>query len=319
MLFKVRVGVVSALVLIQIGLVFGCGSWDILVRINKLSKSTLNQITEHVYWFSPDETTDRPTLGAIVGKRATLVVDAGNSPAHAQLFLNELAKIEIASPSYLVLTHWHWDHLFGVDAFNALICASQETKRVVEEMAAWDWSDAALDKRVKAGIEIEFCRDMIKKEMPDRTSLRLKIPDVAFVKQIDIDLGDISCQVIHVGGDHAEDSTVVYIPQDNVLFLSDCLYPDLHHGAWHYTVEKLFPLLDKILSFQAEFYLFGHGEVLMPLADMVTFATLLKTVGQKVAEIGDNRERILLDLHGTLDKPLNEEHFEIVDAFLAGL
>ncbi len=35
---------------------------------------------------------------------------------------------------YLTLTHWHWEHLFGAEAFNALIFAFQETKRVVEEM-----------------------------------------------------------------------------------------------------------------------------------------------------------------------------------------
>ncbi|MCP5101391.1 MAG: hypothetical protein GY943_38080 [Chloroflexi bacterium] len=45
-----------------------------------MSKSKLNQISEHIYWFSPDDSTDRPTLGAIVGKKGTLIVDAGNSP-----------------------------------------------------------------------------------------------------------------------------------------------------------------------------------------------------------------------------------------------
>ncbi len=284
-----------------------------------MNNTKLNQITEHIYWFSPDDTTDRPTLGAIVGKQGTLVVDAGNSPAHANLFLAELAKAGVAPPKYLALTHWHWDHLFGTDAFNALIFASQETKRAVEEMAQWDWSDAALDKRVEAGIEIEFCRDMIKKEMPDRSSLRLKPPDIGFAKQVDIELGDVVCQLIHVGGDHAKDSIVVYVPQDKILFLSDCLYPDLYHGAWNYTTQKLFPLLDKIMSFKADFYLLGHHEAPMSSAEMKAHATLLKTIGRKVEEIGHNREQIVLDLQTTFNKSLNEDHFEIVDAFLAGL
>ena len=284
-----------------------------------MSNSKLNQITEHVYWFPPNNATDRPTLGAIVGKTGTLVIDAGNSPAHANLFLAELAKNKIPSPKYLILTHWHWDHLFGIDAFNALIFASQRTKRAVEKMAGWDWSDTALDKRVEAGVEIEFCRDMIKKEMPDRTSLHLKIPDITFANQIDIDLGDIICQIAHVGGDHAEDSVVVYIPQDNILFLSDCLYPDLYHGAWNYTIQKLFPLIDKILSFKADFYLFGHHEEPMSSAEMMAYTTLLKTIGQKVANEGNNRGKIIVDLQETFNKLLDEEQIEIVDAFLAGL
>ena len=34
----------------------------------------LNQISEHVYWLPPDETTDRPVLGVIAGKTGTAQV-----------------------------------------------------------------------------------------------------------------------------------------------------------------------------------------------------------------------------------------------------
>ena len=127
----------------------------------QLTQSKLHQITEHVYWFSPDHTTDRPTLGAVVGEGGTFIVDAGNSPAHATLFLQELTKIKLPPPAYVALTHWHWDHVFGTAVFDTPIYASQETKQMVAEMAAWAWDDDALDKRVDAGIEIPFCRDMI--------------------------------------------------------------------------------------------------------------------------------------------------------------
>ena len=140
-----------------------------------MSKSELGQISERVYWFSPDETTDRPTLGAVVGNDATLVVDAGNSTTHAQLFLDALAEKGVLHPKYLVLTHWHWDHVFGTDAFDSLIIASQETAQIVAEMVTQDWSDVALDQRVADGVEIEFCRDMIKKELPDRSRLKTSL------------------------------------------------------------------------------------------------------------------------------------------------
>ncbi|GAB4428720.1 MAG: hypothetical protein Fur0044_26540 [Anaerolineae bacterium] len=47
----------------------------------------LQKLNRHVYWLPPDDRTDRPILGAITGERATLLVDAGNSPAHAQLLV----------------------------------------------------------------------------------------------------------------------------------------------------------------------------------------------------------------------------------------
>jgi glyoxylase-like metal-dependent hydrolase (beta-lactamase superfamily II) len=284
-----------------------------------LSQSKLLQLTEHVYWFTPDERTDRPTLGAIVGKAGTVIVDAGNSVAHAQLFLDELAKINIAPPKYLILTHWHWDHVFGTAAFNIPSFASQETKRIVEEMALQDWSDEALDARVEAGIEIEFCRDMIKKELPDRTSLVIKPPDIAFTDQIEINLGDVGCQIVHVGGDHASDHSVVYIPQDRVAFLGDCLSEDFYNGPRYYTTRRLFPLLNKILSFEADYYMIGHYDKPMPRTELLEYATLLRTIGRKVEEVGKNRKQILADLEESFDRPLDEDDLEIVDSFLAGL
>ena len=282
-------------------------------------KSQLHQVSEHVYWFSPDETTDRPTLGAIVGKAATLIVDAGASTKHAKLFLAELSKKNMTPIKYLVLTHWHWDHVFGTAAFDAVICASTQTKQMMAKMAAWDWSDAALDQRVADGIEIEFCRDMIKKELPDRSKLVINVPDLTFDDKIEIDLGGVTCQVVHVGGDHAEDSSIVYVPEEKVLFLSDCLYPDIYHGQHANTTKKLFPLLDTILSFEADHFLWGHADIITAYDDMVAEASLLKTIGKKVNEIGKNREKVLSVLQEMFGGPLDEEQLEFVDYFLAGL
>ncbi|MFZ0546887.1 MAG: MBL fold metallo-hydrolase [Candidatus Promineifilaceae bacterium] len=284
-----------------------------------MNKSILNHLTDHVYWLPPDATTDRPVLGTIAGTRGVLVVDAGNSVAHAHVLLSDMAQNNIAPPNYLVLTHWHWDHVFGTAAFNVPIIASQETKRIVEEMAQLDWSDEALDKRVEAGTEIEFCRDMMKKELPDRSSLMLKPPNIAFTHEIDIDLGNVNCQIIHVGGDHAPDASVVYIPQDKVVFLSDCLSEDLYNGPRYYTTQKLFPLLDKILSFKADYYLLGHHTEPVSWADMVEDAAYLRTIGQMVEEVGKNQERIHAKLEGVFARPLDEDDVETVDAFLAGL
>src|SRR5206468_3429129 len=109
---------------------------------------TFQHITPHVFWLSPNSTTDRPTLGVVVGTRGTLIVDAGNSPAHARHLLDEMAHRGMASPTLVVLTHWHWDHVFGASVFPGRLVANDETSHVVREMAKWDWGDAALAERV---------------------------------------------------------------------------------------------------------------------------------------------------------------------------
>jgi glyoxylase-like metal-dependent hydrolase (beta-lactamase superfamily II) len=284
-----------------------------------VSPFQLNQITEHVYWLPPDERTDRPVLGAIVGKSATQFVDAGNSPTHANLLLEGLAQIGLPRSGYLVLTHWHWDHVFGSPAFNLPIIAHQETKRKIEEMAQLDWKDEALDNRVEEGTEIEFCRDMIKAEWPDRTHLRFKPPDISFETQIEFDLGGLTCQVKHVGGDHAADSSVVYIPEDKVLFLSDCLYEDLHHGPPNYTTQNLFPLIDEILRYNADHYFLGHDPEPLSKVGMIGYTKFLKSVGKEVQLRGDDRKFILQKLEEKMGKLLDDDQLEILEAFIAGL
>lgn len=276
---------------------------------------SLQKFSRHVYWLPPDGRTDRPILGAIAGERAMLLVDAGNSPAHAQLLLDEVTRLGLTLPQFLVLTHWHWDHVFGTAVINLPTFAHPETKRRIEEMASLDWSDAALDERVAAGLEIAFCRDMMKLELPDRSELTLRPPEITFSDRIELDLDGVTVQLIHVGGDHAGDSIIVFVPADRVAFISDCLAPDLYQQPPRYTTTRLFPLIDRLLHCEADFYLFGHHPEPMPRAELAAYTTRLKTIGQTVDRIGHNRAAILAEL----GQPLDEDDLEDLACFLAGI
>lgn len=278
-----------------------------------------NQITPHVYWLSPNSTTDRPTLGVIVGTRGTLVVDAGNSPAHARHLLGEMAQHNLPAPSFVLLTHWHWDHVFGAAEFPAPLLAQLETKRMVSEMARWEWSDAALQARVAQGIEIEFCRANIVKELPDRSGLVLRPPELGFTDRVELDLGDITCEIIHVGGDHAADSSIVSVPQDKVVFLGDCLYMDIYRTPNRYTTAKLFPLIARLRGLDADVYVEGHNPNPTTRAELIEITDLLKAIGKATMDPSRDRMEILAELKQRSGLKVLDEDIESVDAFLAGL
>lgn len=280
---------------------------------------TFHQISPHVHWLSPDSSTDRPVLGVISGSRGSLIVDAGNSSAHAQILLGEIERHNLPSPSYLMLTHWHWDHVFGASHFSLPTFAHHETVRIMGRMAQFDWSDAALDQRVKDGLEIEFCRDMLKAELPDRSNLVIVQPDIAINEQVTVHLGDITCQLIHVGGDHAHDSTVAYVPEDGIMFLGDCIYDDLHHGPRRVTTAKLLPLYGRLLAYNANYYLPSHHTEPLSYQALAEEYTLITKIGKAVERLGDDREAILVALPEVLGFSLEEDHIEIAEAFLAGL
>lgn len=284
-----------------------------------MSDHTLSKLTERVWWLNPVSATDRPTLGIVAGDRGSLVVDAGNSPAHARALLATIARHSLPAPRLAALTHWHWDHVFGLATLDVPALASRETQRVMQVMAGLDWDDAALDARVEAGSEIAFCRDMIKAELPDRAGLVIRPPEIAFDAEVALDLGGVACRLIHVGGDHSPDAIVVAVPQERVVFFGDAIYDDLYHGARRLTAGRLFPLLERLLALDADHYIGGHDPEPIPRRQFAEDAALLRAIGAAVARIGDDREAVLGALPAELGAPLSEDHTLIADAFLAGL
>ena len=282
-----------------------------------MTRHRFEQITPHVHWLSPDSTTDRPVLGVVTGTRGSLVVDAGNSSAHIDALLQAVAEAGIDEPRFAALTHWHWDHVFGTASLDIPTFAYTETGRVVAEMAMRDWSDEALDERVAAGTEIAFCRDMIKAELPSRSDLVIRPPDIMFTEQITIDLGGVQCQLVHVGGDHASDAVVVYVPEDRIVFLGDCFYCDIYSPERCYTLAKFEPLAEALLALDATCYLAGHDPEPMSRQQLEEDVRMLRTIGHAVEEHGD-RGAVLGRLPELLGMPLNEDHIEYTEYFLAG-
>jgi glyoxylase-like metal-dependent hydrolase (beta-lactamase superfamily II) len=124
---------------------------------------------------------------------------------------------------------------------------------------------------------------------------------------------------MHVGGDHGSDACVVYVPEERIMFLSDCLYPDIYSPIRRYTVARLFPLIDQLLSYDVDYYLEGHNPAPVPRAEMVAYTASLKLIGRIVEERGDDRAAILADVERTAGGPADEDTLESVDLFLAGL
>ena len=79
-------------------------------------RTGLQRISKHVWIFPMDSPKDRPNLGYILGETSALAVDAGHSSSHVQDFYDALTKKGLPLPDLTVITHWHWDHTFGMHA-----------------------------------------------------------------------------------------------------------------------------------------------------------------------------------------------------------
>ncbi|MFS0782242.1 MBL fold metallo-hydrolase [Bacillus sp. 1P06AnD] len=282
-----------------------------------MEQHKLKQLTKSIWYLPADSSTDRPVLGYICGKQRSLAIDAGNSIEHAHLFLNELIGKQLAEPAFVALTHWHWDHIFGLPAWKAPSIANEMTKDKMEEIMEFGWSDEELDQRVEQGIEIPFCADMIKKEYGQNRHIHIVPPTITYTKQATVELGEITAEMLHVGGDHSPDSAIIFIPQEKTLFLGDCLYANMYAEKYNYTRSALKPLLKQILSFDADHYILSHQDPFCK-TDFQEYAGLLLDLCEYTLFYKGNEKEIRGRLTLENGRPLNDLEEELLAYFVAG-
>jgi glyoxylase-like metal-dependent hydrolase (beta-lactamase superfamily II) len=279
---------------------------------------SINKIGERFWYITPISETDRPILGMVVGDNKTLMIDAGNSEDHVQYFQEELLKMGVPNAEIVVLTHWHWDHIFGLSALrNIVSIASIATKEEMEKLIPFSWSDEAIDERVKEGIEIEFCARAIKEEFKDHRDIKIVLPDVTFERRVEMDLGGVTCIIQHVGGDHASDSVVVYIKEEKILFLADCIYPNLYAVKENYTIQETLRLLDKLEQFDADTYIPSHQQPITK-EEFNQEVAKLRTIANFTDHFGGDQQSIIKEYEKHVLRELTEDEIETISNFVNG-
>lgn len=279
---------------------------------------SIHKLKERFWYITPVSLTDRPILGMVVGSKKTLMIDAGNSEEHINYFLEELKKRGISNPDLVVLTHWHWDHIFGLSALSdAVSIASKETKSEMEKLIPFSWSDEAINARVKEGVEIEFCAKAIKEEYKNHRSIKITLPDITIENRAEIDLGGVTCIVQHVGGDHAADSVIVYIKEEKILFLGDCIYPRLYAEKVHYTISETLRVLDLLDTFDAEIYIPSHQQPILK-EDFDLEVAMLRTIAKYTEDCNGDQQKIVKKYGDYVKRELTEEELETISHFVDG-
>ncbi|WP_214767243.1 MULTISPECIES: MBL fold metallo-hydrolase [unclassified Exiguobacterium] len=277
-----------------------------------------NQLTDRVWYQTPVSETDRPILGLIVGAKRSLMIDAGNSSRHAALFLEEVERQGLKKPDLLALTHWHWDHIFGLKEMNLPAMATKRTVARIEQMLDYDWTDEALEARIEQGIEIPFCADAIKLEFGPTRDIAVQLPDIQFEGELVVDLGDVHCILREVENDHSPGSLLVYIPEERVLFLGDAMYADIFSAKWNYTVERMTLLLDTIAEYDAAYYVWSHGEA-MPREAFEKEVAMLRQAMDVTERAGGKISEMRRLYKETVDRVLTTDEEETLVFFANGM
>ena len=194
----------------------------------------INKYNENVYYSDPTDLNDRPALGYVKGDKYALMIDAGNSEAHAREFLNDLKENGLPYPSFVILTHSHWDHCYGLSAIEApaiscratyLKLLSDKNRQMEENWFEKGKADGSIEPFIWQAMEYEYGKDGIK-------DIEVILPSMVFEQILTIDLGNQKILCKHITSPHSDDSIFILAENEGVLFTGDGCNTELTGDTW---------------------------------------------------------------------------------------
>lgn len=228
----------------------------------------LLQLTERILYYPHQEETDRPMLAYIRGTKLSLAIDAGNSADHVNEFYTELNRRGLRLPDFTAITHWHWDHTFGMHEIHGLSIAHSKTNELL----------AAEKIRFQDSEYLESFRSDDKpfaKEYADSNPVTVVPSDLQFTDSMTLFLGQVTAEIVHAVSPHSEDTALIYIPEEKVLFLGDSTCEDYFNDGYM-DFSKLRTLIGFIEKIDCEYCILSHTEPLTKSDLLAYLKTILK-------------------------------------------
>ena len=151
----------------------------------------LQRLSEHTWLFPFDSPKDRPNLGYIRGGNMALAVDAGHSSSHVKDFYEALEKEGLPLPDLTVLTHWHWDHTFGIHAVHGRTLLRPETNEKLRQLQSKMTADPLWKTRFLSS------DPSIHKEYAGGVPLVIVPGDEEIREDREIDLGGVTARILY--------------------------------------------------------------------------------------------------------------------------
>ena len=149
--------------------------------------------------------------GVVITEQGVLVFDALGSPSLAEKLIGEIRKITDKPIIKVVVSHYHADHIYGLQVFKDL------GAEIIAPEGAYDYldSDAASER-------LEERRFSLDPWVNEKT--HLVKPDRIIDKGETLTLGDIKLTLNYLGPAHSTGDMTMYVENDRVLFSGDLIF-----------------------------------------------------------------------------------------------
>jgi glyoxylase-like metal-dependent hydrolase (beta-lactamase superfamily II) len=199
------------------------------------------RVTEDIYIFISDLYV-QVTAGIVVTSEGIVLIDTLLYPEEIKQlrqFIDNRLKLPVR---YVINTHHHADHTTGT-------CFFPEAQVIGHRLCR-----EFLDTRGRESLQ------RYKENSHDMTNVELILPEIVFEDQLVMQIGNKTFHMEHTPG-HSEDSIIVWVEQDNVLFASDTVMslPYFVDGDYDQFVQSL----KRLQGRNYENIVQGHGEVIL--------------------------------------------------------
>ena len=215
-------------------------------------KNHLKQLGAHTWIFPLESAKDRPNLGYVRGDQMSIAIYAGHSSSHVEEFYHALEKEGLPLPDLTVITHWHWDHTYGMHAVHGRTLAREETNVILKRIRETYERDPGEAERFLSS------DPSIRREYAGGVPLKVAAADETLSEEKTLDLGSVSARLIPAQAPHTDDSLLILIPEDRVLFVGDAALGEF--PSWRMDYGKMRALKSKVSLLGADTVVEGHAE-----------------------------------------------------------
>jgi glyoxylase-like metal-dependent hydrolase (beta-lactamase superfamily II) len=207
---------------------------------------TFEKLSEHAYAYTAE---GDPNTGIVVGDDAVMVIDTQATPAMAQDVIRRIREVTDKPIRYVLMSHYHAVRVLGASAYRPdHVIASRDTYDLIVERGEAD---------MKSEIERfpRLFRDV--GSIPGLTW-----PTLVFEKRLTLMLGKLQVEIMQLGRGHTKGDTVVWLPQDKVLFSGDLVEYDATPYAGDAYLADWPATLDAIAALKPDKLVPGRGAAL---------------------------------------------------------
>ncbi len=256
----------------------------ILFSINTNYAQDLLETIEVNYNLYAIENPEGGNVSFLITRKGIVVVDAGANPSNAERIINTIKSISNKPIKYLILTHMHGDHIYGLSAFpqDVTIIAHKNLENnntLFNEKNLINYKekvfpnylsniklqlDSISDKESSGYTDLLDSYNKNKAYFEDIQKIQFRSPDITFDDYYRLKVGNERIMLEYPGPCHTSDNIVVKFSNHNVIHTGDIVfrkefpYTIEEHGVdiynWVKTLDDLYK--ENILT-----VIPGHGEI----------------------------------------------------------